>query len=256
MDFTLRPVRIRIGEDEHTIFIRLHASDSMLLGQMFVDEAYNLEILPRNGERGAWLGSCRSNGMRPLIVDAGANIGLSSLAFSAQVPDAVVLAIEPEPHNFELLLLNTVGYPVLPLPAALGASVTRLLLTNPNRGEWGYVASLSSVQGNDGATEVPAITVDKILDSFSDICLPFVVKIDIEGAEAEVFEAGGRWIDSVPLIIVELHDWMLPGARSSHPVLKRLLDADREFVIKGENLFCMLNSLIMPAPVKLEILGC
>ena len=255
MDLTLRPVKIRVGDREHTIYIRLHASDSALLGQMFVDEAYNLETLPRNGELRTWLSSCARRGKRPLIVDAGANIGLSALAFSAQVPDAIVLAIEPEPDNFELLQLNTVGYPILPLPVALGAGDDRLLLANPNRGEWGYIASLRSPQGSDRAIEVPGITVDKIFESFSHDCQPFIVKIDIEGAETEVFESGGRWIESVPLIIVELHDWMLPGARSSHPVLKRLLDADRDFVLKGENLFCMLNSIVMPSSTNSETSG-
>ena len=45
------------------------------------------------------------------------------------------------------------------------------------------------------------------------------------------------------MIVVERHDWMLPGARTAQPVLSRLLQSDRDFVIIGENLFSMLIEL-------------
>src|SRR5712675_1402142 len=34
-----------------------------------------------------------------LIIDAGANIGLSALYFAVTYPDAIIIAIEPEIHN-------------------------------------------------------------------------------------------------------------------------------------------------------------
>ena len=39
----------------------------------------------------------------PKFVDGGANVGYSSTLFANQHPDATILALEPEPTNFEML---------------------------------------------------------------------------------------------------------------------------------------------------------
>ncbi len=39
----------------------------------------------------------------PLILDCGANIGLSALYFQRLYPKARIMAFEPDTHNFELL---------------------------------------------------------------------------------------------------------------------------------------------------------
>jgi hypothetical protein len=40
-----------------------------------------------------------------------------------------------------------------------------------------------------------------------------------------------------PLIIVELHDWMLPGAASSWNFLRSIADRGRDVVFIGENVY-------------------
>ena len=55
-----------------------------------------------------------------VIVDAGAHIGLVSALFATRYPDAKIIAIEPEPGNFEILSKNVKAYPnVVPLQRAL-----------------------------------------------------------------------------------------------------------------------------------------
>jgi len=137
--------------------------------------------------------------------------------------------------------MNTEGTPVLPLPAALGAEPTRAAIMDPGRGSWGIQTTIEAA--TEQSTLVPVVTVDEIIRCFELSHCPSIVKIDIEGFESNVFSGSGAWHETVPLVIVELHDWMLPGARTSHPVLRRLLESDRDFVIVGENLFCMLNDL-------------
>jgi tRNA1(Val) A37 N6-methylase TrmN6 len=39
----------------------------------------------------------------PVIVDCGANVGMTSIWYARRYPAAVILAIEPEPGNFEIL---------------------------------------------------------------------------------------------------------------------------------------------------------
>jgi FkbM family methyltransferase len=237
-------LQIEISGSPRSLYLRRSTTDTMLIGQVLVDRAFALGDLPRSPELRNWLYSCQRLGKRPLIVDVGANIGLSSIFFAAEVPQSVIVAVEPEPNNFELLVANTHGLPVLPLPAAIGGEAGRATIENPGRGEWGYRSNFEAKLSK--GLVVPAVLLDDILNAFSDNFLPFIVKIDIEGAEKDVFTAHCRWVDCVPLVIVEIHDWMLPRARTSHPVLRRLLQSDRDFVIRGENLFCMLNDLPPP----------
>jgi hypothetical protein len=65
----------------------------------------------------------------------------------------------------------------------------------------------------------------------------FAVKIGIEGSEAKVFNENTQWLDETPLLIVELHDWMLPGDRSSSPFLREIIKRDFDTFTKGENIF-------------------
>lgn len=218
------------------VYLRNGTSDTMLVGQMFVDDALELSRLARAPELERWLTMCRQSGRRPLIVDGGANIGLSSLLFAAQVPDALIVAIEPEPENFALLVANTEGLPVVPVPAAMMRDPGRVEIEDTGYGAWAF---RTRPAGEGASNTVSAVSVDEVLAAHADTCLPFIVKIDIEGAEKDVFDGPAEWVDQVPLIIVELHDWMLPGARSAQPVLRRLLQSDRDFVTVGENLFSM-----------------
>ncbi|HUF09420.1 MAG TPA: hypothetical protein VMO47_08880, partial [Rhodothermales bacterium] len=60
--------------------------------------------------------------------------------------------------------------------------------------------------------------------------VPFLIKIDIEGFEDDLFSNNTDWVDQFPLMIVELHDWMLPGARVSRHFLREVAKRDREFM--------------------------
>jgi hypothetical protein len=70
---------------------------------------------------------------------------------------------------------------------------------------------------------------------------PFIAKIDIEGAEADLFAANTGWVQSFDLVIIELHDWMLPGQGTSRNFLKCIANLDRDFLHIGENIFSIRN---------------
>jgi hypothetical protein len=73
-----------------------------------------------------------------LIIDAGANMGASSLYFSDVWEDAFVASIEPEKYNFALLKLNTVGKSILPLEGAIGSEIGTMYLTDPGHVDVGF----------------------------------------------------------------------------------------------------------------------
>jgi len=55
-----------------------------------------------------------ADGRQPLIIDCGANIGCASVWFATQYPKARILAVEPDPDNFRMLVRNSKPYAVMP----------------------------------------------------------------------------------------------------------------------------------------------
>ena len=51
------------------------------------------------------------------------------------------------------------------------------------------------------------------------------------------------WLKKIPMVIIELHDWLLPKQRTSANFLKTVSELDRDFNIKGENIFSIKNTL-------------
>ncbi len=63
-----------------------------------------------------------------------------------------------------------------------------------------------------------------------------VAKIDIEGFENELFSANTDWVDDVQALVVETHDWMLPGQAVANNLLSVISQKPRDFVIHGEHI--------------------
>ena len=61
---------------------------------------------------------------------------------------------------------------------------------------------------------VVAITLDKIIKDYNLEKID-ILKIDIEGAEREVFSNTSSWIEKVDSIIIELHERMKTGCNRS-----------------------------------------
>jgi hypothetical protein len=72
--------------------------------------------------------------------------------------------------------------------------------------------------------------------------VPFLLKIDIEGAEADLFSNNLEPFMAFYLVIVELHDWLLPGLANSRNFLAWHASSNRDFVYHGENVFSIDNS--------------
>ncbi len=166
------------------------------------------------------------------IVDAGANVGYASRDFARMFPAARILAIEPDASNHEILRRNLSALPRA--EAFLGAlwhTLTRLSISNPD-------APKTAIMVGEGADPtVATLTVPEIIRRHGPID---VLKMDIEGAEKEVFSAADlSWLDQVRCLIVELHDFMREGCSVS---MYRAL-AGREFqqYVSGENLIIRLR---------------
>lgn len=150
-----------------------------------------------------------------IIIDAGANIGASTVAFAEHYPRATVIALEPELDNFELLVRNTKLYPnIIPINVALwGASEERELYARTT-GYWGY--SLFNLHDSDGSAGqlINCVTIPELMRRYSFDRID-LMKMDIEGAEKNVLENAKHWIEKVEIVLVELHERLVAGCESS-----------------------------------------
>ncbi len=182
-----------------------------------------------------------ADGLRPLVVDAGANIGASAIYFAGNLQNALVVAIEPSLENFELLCKNVEGVNVKPVHAAISCAAGRANVVDPGEGHWGY-RTRPIADGDAGAGTVTRVTVNDIYSSHAAF-FPFIVKIDVEGAEQDLFSGNTEWVARTPIIIVELHDWLLPKGGTSRPFLQCISKLDRDFVSIGEDIYSIANDL-------------
>lgn len=155
-----------------------------------------------------------------IVIDAGANIGITSLYLSYYLKNIEVYAIEPDKKNFELLhancLLPEEGSKFVLFNKALAESEgKRFLMSNPEdtQSDW----ALRTVESNQGAVE--GITVGEIIEQYS---LPYIslLKIDIEGAERFIFrfETDLSFLKKTYIIAIEIHDQYVER-REIHKIL-------------------------------------
>lgn len=213
---------------------RNSSADRGVIRQIFVSRDYDLAPFRRRLEVERFYEECE----QPLIVDCGANIGASALWFAYAFPRAIVHAIEPEKANFDLLRTNCCKPNIHSLQGAVAAQSGTVTLRDPGGGEWAFRAYGGG--SGDELYDVAAYTIPDILARSRGT--PFILKVDIEGAEAELFLAHGDVLDEFPLLIVELHDWMIPRGGTSRAFLQWHAARDRDFVYWGENVFSFSNS--------------
>ena len=231
------PIPGPAGAPPREFFHRGTGADIGVIEQMFERQEYSIYTLRRAAALRALYEQLVDSGRVPLILDAGANIGASVVYWSLHFPHAHVIAWEPESDNFEVLTKNCEGLDVDLRPAAIGAVPGFTTLVDPGEGEWGY-RTVTGASGDLVPLEAASTAVAaKLAAGYA----PFLAKIDIEGGEAELFSRDTEWVDEFPILIVELHDWLLPGTAGSGNFLRCIAQKNRDFVHIGENIFSLRN---------------
>jgi FkbM family methyltransferase len=210
-----RPVQVAVDVPgiPHPVYLRLRSTDVASCAEILIKRQYDWDFgsSPRN------------------IIDAGANIGLTSIFYANKYPGARIIAIEPEASNYQMLVRNTAAYPsVTTINAALWNENCELDIFDPQQGHTAFQMRDKSAVPDTQRTRVPGITLDKLLKDFG-VSHVDLLKIDIEGAEREVFSRSSPWIECVDIIAIELHDWMLPGCE---PIVR---PATKDFELRWKN---------------------
>ena len=205
----------------HPIFLRNGTSDVAVFNQIFLYEGYKIDF-----------------GFEPeVIVDLGANIGLSAVYFKNKYPNSRIVCIEPELSNFNLLQKNVELYEnITCLNAAIWCENKNLAVNDQGLGHWGYMVQETTSKSNE---LIKAYSIDQLMHEMG-LSRIDVLKIDIEGSEKELFEKNYRnWLCKVRAIIIELHDHLRKGASMSF--FKALTEHDFCISRKEENLIVKLK---------------
>jgi len=185
---------------KYPVHLRLRTSDLSVVRQVFVITEYEWEF----------------SKSPKVIVDAGANTGLTSVYYVNTYPEARIIAIEPEPCNYEMLKKNVSPYSnITPVQVALWRENTELILFDPGSGDYGYqTLEEGSYDPSKTLGRVRGATLNSLMAEYH-VDFIDILKVDIEGSEKEVFEDPSPWIERVGVIIVELHDNTKTGCSRS-----------------------------------------
>jgi FkbM family methyltransferase len=173
-----------------------------------------------------------------VIIDAGANIGFTSVFLANRYAGARIFSIEPDEANFNYLVKNVKHYPsVTPIQSALWSKKEMIQVVDRGYGDRGFM-----IEKNEENNSLLAISLDDLLDQFQLKHID-ILKMDIEGSEKEVFGAHyDRWLPVTKCLIIELHDRMKPGC--SKAVFNAMARYDFSLSIKGENLVFVNNQYL------------
>ena len=168
-----------------------------------------------------------------LILDCGGNIGCAAVYFANKYPSAQIYSVEPENNNFQFLTFNTAFYDnVQPLKSALWDKETFIRVEDKGFGIAGFMTFETTPEDKNA---LKTTTIKKLLaeSGFEGID---ILKLDIEGAEKEVFAAPDvdSWLSKVKVLIIELHDRMKRGC--SCEFFKAISKYEWFFTLRGENL--------------------
>jgi FkbM family methyltransferase len=174
--------------------VRMRKSDIYTVAEIFHEKQYALESsLPD----------------KPVVIDAGANIGISALWFLGQNPGARLVCFEPGSGNFDLLTHNLGRYADVTLEqAAIGLEEGELML---NLSGHGAMHSVKEAENTVGSEPTRAVRLDRYL---ADAGIEHVdlLKLDVEGSELDALHGLGDRLGDVDVIAGEMHEDLVDDA--------------------------------------------
>lgn len=145
----------------------------------------------------------------PVILDVGANVGAFTKWAAYRWPGSTIFSYEPYPNNFKLLTrtvesvkdLAHIGLNQVAVSDKGGNMVLKFHSEAMNCGEWSL---------NTGGTPKDTVNVDVI--PALDLPKADILKIDTEGAEAQILESMKYRLHEFSAVMLEIHSasWVVP----------------------------------------------
>lgn len=218
--------RHKVNERQVDIALRLRSSDVDVFLQVVMNGEYGDAVALLEDVPG------------PLkIIDAGANVGLTTLYLKCFRPDALVVALEPEPGNFRRLSRCVVENRLTDVTLVNEGLWTRdAVLSGNRRFRDGEAWSFALAEASDPAeATLPVTSLSSLLArvGWGEVDL---LKIDIEGGEAALIRDPAflqLLRERVRLVCMEVHE----EAVSRAEVRRALASVGMRCVGGGETLF-------------------
>jgi FkbM family methyltransferase len=173
--------RVIVLSDGHLLSYRLNRGDIQSLREVWIDEVYRPPF-----------------SIRPdVIVDLGANIGLTTRWMHHHLGARQIVAVEPADDNNKLLERNV----------PVGTQVVRAAV-GPSDGMARFATDAASNLGRvaDVGEEVCQVSMQTVLELLPEGRRVDLLKLDIEGGEQVLLTTGDlRWLNRVDAIIAEFH---------------------------------------------------
>lgn len=173
----------------------------------------------------------------PLIIDCGANIGLSMLFFKILYPNSKILGFEPNKETFEILENNIKANNVKDVRIINSAVYNRegtLLFYIDKKSEKTSVYNTVDkkwLQDTGNQAEEISVSCVKLSDFIKEEVDFF--KIDIEGAEYEVFPEIENKLNMINRIVIEYHCSGNDIINGPHILLNILINSGFNYFIEG-----------------------
>jgi FkbM family methyltransferase len=162
------------------------------------------------------------------IVDAGANIGLTSAWFRLTYPEAHIYAYEPAPRAFKTLEKNAANIGNIEIfREAVGARMGSVTFHESDRSVASSIIESESL-GTSHEVTVPMVTIDSIIERAGHVDL---FKIDIEGAEFDALPAATK-LNRATYITGEAHP---VAAKRSLEEIRTALSKTHTVTIQGSD---------------------
>ncbi|EJL68379.1 FkbM family methyltransferase [Chryseobacterium populi] len=176
--------RFRKAKRNFDIYLRTFKGDIDIFYEIFWKKTYDkhLKLLKKNPE---------------VIVDFGAHIGLTSIYFALKYPNAKIYSVEASPENFQLLKANTASFKNIACFHA--AAHFEDGSVNFGTQELSYNQKVS-----ESGIPVQALSVETFMKN-NHLQRMDLLKIDIEGAEADLLSKNNSWLQHIENIIIEIH---------------------------------------------------
>ena len=207
---------------KNPIYLRKNTSDIPTYDEVILKENYRIDTPVK----------------ATTILDCGSNIGLSAIFFKNKFPEATIICVEPELSNYEMLLKNVELYDkVVTYQAGIWNKSAYLTIQNDKAEKYAFTVceTEKDTHGSIRAISISDIMRENKLETID------ILKIDIEGAEKEVFKSDyDYWLSRTNLIIIELHDRIMQGC--SKTFFDALTHYNFDTFINGENIFCFMKT--------------
>jgi len=160
----------------------------------------------------------------PLVLDIGANVGMFAALCQSINPCVRLRCFEMMPACAPIIRrrLAALGQQDLEVITSVVGSGRRETMAVRFDSPYAPGNAVNRAWGRENVS-VPSISLDAWWKASRPIGAPFLVKIDVEGAEGEVWEGGHICISSASLVLVELHgsplEAVFKGFEKTHQVL-------------------------------------